>query len=209
MEKDKGKRKKYRGRGACSAREEYASRISMTRPHKEVIYYGVTVPASVPQDWEAPLFEEVGDPLLTNLVIPNRIPWAEAVVYRIRIGLRPLENITVRDVEQLIYFGRLKMDLSRNPLIDTQLSYMPCALFPGTDQEGAYSGAAGIDALRRDISRELEVGLLRPLALPFHVTGFAEGNHLSGAIRFVKSFENSKPATLDVILDVFAIDPLR
>jgi len=209
MKNDNDTKKKHKRRAGRGARDEYKSMMSITRPHKEVIYYGVTVPASVPEDWQAALFEEVGDPLVTNLVIANRIPWSEAVVYRIRIGLRPLEDIAVRDVEQLIYFGRLKMELSRNAIVDTQLSYIPCALFPGTDQEGVYSGTAGAEALLEEVSRELEVGLLRPLALPFHVTGFAEGNHISGAIRFVKSFENSKPATLDVILDVFAIDPLR
>jgi len=188
------------------------------------IYYGVDIPKNVENGAAFHLFDQVGDPIYTNLKTPQKLPFDEAVIYRVRIAITPEEDIMIGDILNLIWKGTLTMALDTYQIIDAPLALFPFTLFPGVAQASLTAARElqkrfppgmvihGPPTPSGDIKVNLDGDALARLSIPFHVLGEVCGGSahtLSGDVVFRRSFANSRPVTLYIILDSFRLRYLR
>lgn len=188
------------------------------------IYYGVDIPARVGSGDYFDLFDKVGDPIYTNLESPYMIPFDEAVIYRVRIAIMPEENVMVGDILNLIWKGTLAITLDTNQIVGAPLALFPFTLFPGVVQASLTAARElqkrfppamaihGPPTPSGDVMVSLDGDALARLSIPFHALGAPWGDRagrLSGEVVFRRSFVNSRPVTLYIMLDSFRLRYLR
>lgn len=140
------------------------------------LYCRVIVPARVPKNTGLNLFTAADDSdlMVTNIPRGNRLSvGAEAVIYRIRLGVAPEADLTVGDIMGVLGAGVIELGLSSDKVtVKSPLMMLPFTLFPGEDPQEFMEicdsdrrmGLKGMlaDPHRADVDDHAEDDTLRP-----------------------------------------------
>lgn len=201
----------------------------ITDMKQKPLYCRVVVPPKVAKGTVLPLFVATDDPDLmgTNVPFGDRLSvGAEAVIYRIRIGLSPEASLTMGDIMGVLSAGVLELGFGGPHAVTVRggLMFYPFSLFPGveaaelteiyeSDKRMGLKGEVGevVDPPPKGypVARTLE-RFYDPArrGIPIRIAA-SDGPQFRGNVTFEMQGKNDRAVRLYVMMDSFLILPLR
>lgn len=190
------------------------------------LYCRVIVPARVPKNTGLNLFTAADDSdlMVTNIPRGNRLSvGAEAVIYRIRLGVAPEADLTVGDIMGVLSAGVMELGICGDRVtVKSPLMMLPFTLFPGEDPQEFMEicdsdKRMGLKGMLADPIAPTSTTMLRMIlydqtkrAIPIHVAYADEDSvQFRGQISFGLQGKNDRPVWLYLIMDSLLLLPLR
>lgn len=194
----------------------------LTDMDQKPLYCRVVVPPRVAKDTVLPLFVPTVNPDLmgTNIPFGDRLSvGAEAVIYRIRIGLSPEASLAMGDIMGVLSAGVLELGFGgpHEVAVRGGLMFYPFSLFPGvdpaeltelyeSDKRMGLKGGKFVDPPPERILERFYDPARR--GIPIHISA-SDGPQFHGNVTFELQGKNDSAVRLYAILDSFLILPLR
>lgn len=209
--------------GGIGKLPEGVGKLRLTSFHKRTMYYGVDLPATVERGATFPLFEKVGDSVYTNLTKPHTVLGEAAVIYRLRTGIMPEEEVPVGDIQRTVWYGALWIAVNGSGQFLTPVSLLPFCLFPFHYERSPFEEADnalkiirnpaghifGMAGQTRDgnVIFSMTNEALAVMPIPIYLHGdcdrWEKPDELTGHFTFHRAFTNTREVTLYLMMDAF------
>jgi len=196
----------------------------ITDMDQKPLYCRVVVPPKVAKDTVLPLFVPTENPDLmgTNIPFGDRLSvGAEAVIYRIRIGLSPEASLTMGDITAVLSAGVLELGFGGPHEVTVRggLMFFPFSLFPGVEpaeltELHESDKRMGLKDMAADPPPTPPQRILERFydparrSIPIRIAA-SDGPQFRGTVIFGLQGKNDRAVCLYVIMDSFLILPLR